>query len=83
MEGPTRADEHLSWREQMQALDAAVYAAVAVTPTPAFDRALGALSRAADHSKLWVTAAALLAAAAPAMRRAGLAAVVDVDPQSV
>jgi hypothetical protein len=25
----------------------------------------------------------LLAAAAPAMRRAGLAAVVDVDPQSV
>jgi primosomal protein N' (replication factor Y) len=28
-------------------------------------------------------AAALLAAAAPAMRRAGLAAVVDVDPQSV
>jgi primosomal protein N' (replication factor Y) (superfamily II helicase) len=29
------------------------------------------------------SAAALLAAAAPAMRRAGLAAVVDVDPQSV
>ena len=28
-------------------------------------------------------AAALLAAAAPAMRRAGLAAVVDVDPQSL
>jgi hypothetical protein len=28
-------------------------------------------------------AAAMLAAAAPAMRRAGLAAVVDVDPQSV
>jgi hypothetical protein len=28
-------------------------------------------------------AAALLAAAAPAMRRAGLTAVVDVDPQSL
>jgi primosomal protein N' (replication factor Y) len=32
---------------------------------------------------LAMRAAALLAAAAPAMRRAGLAAVVDVDPQSV
>ena len=37
-----------------------------------------------DHPRRLATrAAALLAAAAPAMRRAGLAAVVDVDPQSL
>src|SRR5215203_963350 len=59
----TRVHESLSWREQMQALDAAIYAAVAATPTPTFDRALGALSRAADHSKLWMAAASVLAAA--------------------
>jgi undecaprenyl-diphosphatase len=63
MEGSAGFDEHLSWREQLQALDAALYAAAAATPTPTFDRALGALSRAADHSKLWMGAAALLATA--------------------
>jgi len=40
--------------------------------------------RVADRPRALASrAAALLAAAAPAMRRAGLAAVVDVDPQSV
>lgn len=66
-----RAD--LGPREQLQALDAAVYAAIAATPTPTFDRALGALSRAADHSKLWMGTAALLAAAGgPRGRRAAV-----------
>jgi undecaprenyl-diphosphatase len=51
-----------SWRAELQALDAAIYAAIAATPTPTFDRALGRLSRAADHSKLWIGAAGLLAA---------------------
>src|SRR5215208_1480136 len=57
------AHERLSWGEQLQALDAVIYAAVAATPTPTFDRALGALSRAADNSRLWIGAAALLATA--------------------
>jgi membrane-associated phospholipid phosphatase len=51
-----------SWRGELQALDAAIYAAIAASPTPTFDRALGGLSRAADHAKLWVAAAGLLAA---------------------
>jgi undecaprenyl-diphosphatase len=59
----THAAEGLGWRDQLQALDAAIYAAVAATPTPGFDRALGRLSRAADHSKLWFGAATVLAAA--------------------
>jgi undecaprenyl-diphosphatase len=63
--------EDLSRREQLQALDAAVYAAIAASPTPTFDRALGALSRSADHSKLWMGAAGVLAAAGgPRGRRA-------------
>jgi undecaprenyl-diphosphatase len=50
------------WREELQALDAAIYAAIAASPTPTFDRALGRLSRTADHAKLWIGAAGLLAA---------------------
>ena len=69
MEGPTPANERLSGRDQLQALDAAIYAAVAATPTPTFDVALGGLSRAADHSKLWIGAAALLAATGGARGR--------------
>ena len=42
-------------------MDAAVYAAVAATPTPTLDRALGRLSQAADYSRLWIGAGALLA----------------------
>ena len=60
-------------------MDAALYAAIARTPTPALDRALARLSAAADHSKLSLAAAGVLAATGgPAGRRAavhGLAAV--------
>lgn len=38
-----------------------MYAAIAATPTPALDGALGRLSRAADYSRLWVASGALLA----------------------
>jgi membrane-associated phospholipid phosphatase len=52
-------------------LDKAVYAAIAKTPTPTLDRSLVAVSRAADHSKLWLASAAVLAATGgPAGRRA-------------
>jgi membrane-associated phospholipid phosphatase len=39
----------------------AVYAAIARTPTPTLDRAMGRLSRAADYSRLSLASAALLA----------------------
>jgi membrane-associated phospholipid phosphatase len=60
-------DPHVSpplqaWWEDANRLDVAVYAAIATTPTPAMDMALRRLSRAADHSRLWVGCAAVLAA---------------------
>jgi membrane-associated phospholipid phosphatase len=53
--------ERGGWREELLRLDTAVYSAVAETPTPALDRAFRRLSRAADHSKLWLGSAAGLA----------------------
>jgi membrane-associated phospholipid phosphatase len=52
-----------AWVREADRLDLAVYAAIAATPTPAMDAGLRRLSRAADHSKLWVGCSALLAAA--------------------
>ena len=43
-------------------MDAAVYAAVAATPTPSLDRDLRRLSHAADYSRLSLASATLLAA---------------------
>jgi len=51
-----------SWLEDAHRLDLAVYAAVAATPTPTMDEGLRRLSRAADHSKLWLGCSAALAA---------------------
>jgi membrane-associated phospholipid phosphatase len=48
------------WGE-LNRLDTAVYAAIARTPTPGLDEALGRLSRAADFSKLWLGSASVLA----------------------
>jgi membrane-associated phospholipid phosphatase len=55
--------------DELGRLDVAVYAAIAATPTPALDRAFRRLSRAADHSKLWVAAAAILSATGGARGR--------------
>lgn len=57
-----RADRP-GWQEEIERLDQAVYSAVAATPTPRLDDWFRGLSRAADHSKLWIAGAALLAAA--------------------
>ena len=61
------ADSHAAlrppaWADELDRLDAAVYAAIAATPTPAMDMALRRLSRAANHSRLWLGCSALLAA---------------------
>ncbi|NEY31746.1 phosphatase PAP2 family protein [Streptomyces sp. PRKS01-65] len=59
----------------LRAVDGALYAAVAATPTPTLDRALRRLSHAADHSRIWLAIAAALAAGGPRPRRAALAGV--------
>ena len=50
-----------SWIEDAKRVDVAVYAAIAATPTPSLDRAMGKLSKAADYSRLSLASAALLA----------------------
>ncbi|CAL9593418.1 hypothetical protein SUDANB6_05306 [Streptomyces sp. enrichment culture] len=57
----------------LRAVDGALYAAVAATPTPTLDRALRRLSHAADHSKISLAIAACLALGGPRSRRAALA----------
>jgi undecaprenyl-diphosphatase len=61
------------WLADTVALDAAVYAAVARTPTPTLDRALSRVSTAANHSKLWVGCALALAVAGGRPGRAAAA----------
>ena len=51
-----------TWGDELNKLDVAVYAAIAVTPTPAMDVALRRLSRAASYSRLWLGCSAVLAA---------------------
>jgi undecaprenyl-diphosphatase len=61
------------WLADAVALDAAVYAAVARTPTPTLDRALSRVSTAANHSKLWGACALALAVAGGRPGRAAAA----------
>jgi membrane-associated phospholipid phosphatase len=51
-----------AWRRGAERVDLAIYAAIARTPTPALDGAMTRLTRAADYSRLWLTAAAIMAA---------------------
>ncbi|WP_329622168.1 phosphatase PAP2 family protein [Streptomyces sp. NBC_01255] len=57
----------------LRAVDGAVYAAVAATPTPTLDTALRRLSTAANHSKISLSVAAALALVPGRPRRAALA----------
>jgi membrane-associated phospholipid phosphatase len=50
------------WLEDAERIDAAVYAAVARTPTPSLDHAMSRIARAADYSRLNLAAAGVLAA---------------------
>src|ERR1700758_2881388 len=59
-----RAQAPRRWRqitEGLGTLDAEVFQAVADTPSPLLDKAMPALTRAADHSKLWLAIAAAMA----------------------
>ena len=57
------ASRFTRWLDEAERLDVAVYAAIARTPTPAIDRAMSRLSRAADYSRLSLASAAVLALA--------------------
>ena len=58
----TQATRRPAWLLDAERVDVAVYAAVAMTPTPSLDRGMRRLTSAADHSKLWMASAGLLAA---------------------
>jgi membrane-associated phospholipid phosphatase len=61
------------------ATDRAVMARIAATESPALDRVMPALSRAANHSVLWIGVAAVLAATGrPRARRAALRGLASV-----
>jgi undecaprenyl-diphosphatase len=60
-EEPSVPPDREGWWEELNSLDLAAYVAVAATPTPSLDRVFQRLSRAADHSKLWLASAAVLA----------------------
>src|SRR5690348_13641985 len=70
--GPVRQRAAAALRE-LGAVDRAIYAAVATTPTPSLDEPLRRLSDAANNSVLWLAlAAGLGVAGGPAGRRAAL-----------
>jgi membrane-associated phospholipid phosphatase len=49
--------------DEARRLDLAIYTAIAQAPTPALDRAMASLSRAADYSRLSIASASILAVA--------------------
>jgi undecaprenyl-diphosphatase len=57
------ADAEAGWLGEVHRLDAAVYVAVARTPTPRFDAALRRLTNAANYSRLSMASALVLALA--------------------
>ena len=67
----------------VDALDRAVSAAIADTPTPALDAPLRTLTRAADHSKLWFATALVVGVAGGRRgRRAAVAGLASVGAAS-
>ena len=68
---------------QLEALDLAVYRAIAATPTPGLDRDFERLSRAADRSKLWIGTAALLAMTGSTGKRAAVHGLVATGVSSL
>jgi membrane-associated phospholipid phosphatase len=62
-DAPLREPEapYRRWLQDAERVDVAIYAAIARTPTPSLDRAMGRLSRAADYSRLSIASAAVLA----------------------
>lgn len=76
------APDGIDLRAQVDGLDRAVFRAIAATPTPALDREFTRLSRAANHSVLWVAVAAVLACCGPRGRRAAVDGLVSIAATS-
>jgi len=73
-----------TWLREAKRIDLALYAAIAATPTPVLDRGMSTVSRAADHSRLWLSAAAILAISrGPSGRRAAGAGLASVAATSI
>jgi membrane-associated phospholipid phosphatase len=80
--GPLRQQAAAGLRE-LDAVDRAVFAAVAATPTPSLDEPVRRLSDAANNSVLWlVIAAGLGAVGGPAGRRAAVRGTVAIGVTS-
>lgn len=71
------------WLAEADRLDHAVYRAVAATPTPRLDAVMRGLSRAADHSKLWVGSSVLLMPLGPRGRLAASSGLASVAATSI
>src|SRR6476646_1137594 len=68
--------------EELGMLDRAVYQAVAATSTPVLDGHFGGLSRAADHSVLWLGIAAVVAVGGRNGRRTAIESVLAIGATS-
>jgi undecaprenyl-diphosphatase len=80
---PAPSTRRPAWLYDLARLDAALYAAVAATPTPSLDAAMRRLSAAADHSRLSLATAAVLAVARGRQgRHAALAGVAAIGVTS-
>jgi undecaprenyl-diphosphatase len=78
---PPEPDE-IALRAQVDGLDRAVYGAIAITPTPSLDRQFSRLSRAANHSVLWMGVAGVLACGGARGRRAAVDGLVAIAATS-
>ncbi len=80
--GPAR-QQAVDGIRQLGEVDRAMYEAIAGTPTPALDKPLRRLSRAADKSRLWLTEAGVLAiVGGPRGRRAAVRGVLAIGVTS-
>jgi membrane-associated phospholipid phosphatase len=80
---PTGSWGRRSVRE-LGTLDRAVYEVIATVPTPSLDRVLARLSHAANHSKVWLVSAGVLAAVGGNRgRRAALAGLASIGVSSM
>jgi membrane-associated phospholipid phosphatase len=77
--GRDRIVHPMTWLEEAERVDLAVYGAIAATPTPRLDQAMRRLSRAADYSRLSIASGVVLAVAGgPRGRRAAATGVASV-----
>jgi membrane-associated phospholipid phosphatase len=80
---PAWSDAAARAAREAQALDLALYAAVAATPTPTLDPLLQRLSALADRSGLWLAVAAALAGTGrPGARRAAITGLAGIGAAS-